>query len=416
MAKSKSAYSVPGKIGKIERHIIVVWVDNEAGVLARIAGLFSGRGYNIESLAVAEVDKKKHISRITIVTEGTPQVIEQINLQLKKLVPVHKVADFKRGEKDILFRELALFKILGNSKKIEKVKKICKKFNPVVLDKTNKSVVIQVTALRAEIDKLALDLKSLGLISTSRTGAVAMTKNQKYLINMKTYYDKDTNKDLIKNKKVAIFGYGSQGHAHALNLKDSGVKEVVVALREGSSSIKKAESAGLKVMSLSDAAAWADVVMMLTPDELQSEIYKNHIEQRMKEGTSLAFAHGLNIHFDLINARKDLDVFMVAPKGPGHTVRSEYQKGGGVPCLMAVHKDSSGKAKDLALSYASAVGGGKAGIIETTFKDECETDLFGEQTVLCGGLVELIKNGFETLTEAGYPQKWLTLKHFMKLN
>ena len=220
---------------------------------------------------------------------------------------------------------------------------------------------------------------------------------------MKTYYDKDTNKDLIKDKKVAIFGYGSQGHAHALNLKDSGVKEVVVALREGSSSIKKAESAGLKVMSLSDAAAWADVVMMLTPDELQSEIYKNHIEQRMKEGTSLAFAHGLNIHFNLINARKDLDVFMVAPKGPGHTVRSEYQKGGGVPCLMAVHKDSSGKAKDLALSYASAVGGGKAGIIETTFKDECETDLFGEQTVLCGGLVELIKNGFETLTEAGYP-------------
>ena len=220
---------------------------------------------------------------------------------------------------------------------------------------------------------------------------------------MKTFYEKDTDTNLIKNKKVAVFGYGSQGHAHALNLKDSGVKEVVVALREGSSSVKKAESEGLKVMSLSDAAAWADVVMMLTPDELQSEIYKNHIEQRMKEGTSLAFAHGLNIHFDLINARKDLDVFMVAPKGPGHTVRSEYQKGGGVPCLMAVHKDSSGKARDLALSYASAIGGGKAGIIETTFKDECETDLFGEQTVLCGGLVELIKNGFETLTEAGYP-------------
>ena len=203
MAKSKSAYSVPGKIGKIERHIIVVWVDNEAGVLARIAGLFSGRGYNIESLAVAEVDKKKHISRITIVTEGTPQVIEQINLQLKKLVPVHKVADFKRGEKDILFRELAMFKILGNTKKIEKVKKICKKFNPVILDKTRKSIVIQVTALRAEIDKLALDLKSLGLISTSRTGAVAMTKRFKNIqLIMKTYYDKDTNKDLIKNKKL----------------------------------------------------------------------------------------------------------------------------------------------------------------------------------------------------------------------
>ena len=220
---------------------------------------------------------------------------------------------------------------------------------------------------------------------------------------MKMFYEKDANVNLIKEKKVAIFGYGSQGHAHALNLKDSGVKNVVVALREGSSSIKKAEKEGLKVMSLSDAAAWADVVMVLTPDELQASIYKNHIEQRMKQGTSLAFAHGLNIHFNLINSRKDLDVFMVAPKGPGHLVRSEYQRGGGVPCLMAVHKDSSGKARDLAMSYACAVGGGRSGIIETTFKDECETDLFGEQTVLCGGLVELIKNGFETLVEAGYP-------------
>ena len=220
---------------------------------------------------------------------------------------------------------------------------------------------------------------------------------------MKMLYEKDANVDLIKSKKIAIFGFGSQGHAHALNLKDSGVKEVVVALREGSSSKKKAEAEGLEVMSLSDAAEWADILMMLTPDELQSQIYKNHIEQRMREGTSLAFAHGLNIHFNLINARKDLDIFMIAPKGPGHLVRSEYQKGGGVPCLMAIHQDSSGKAKDLALSYASAIGGGKSGVIETTFKDECETDLFGEQSVLCGGLVELIKNGYETLVEAGYP-------------
>jgi ketol-acid reductoisomerase len=219
---------------------------------------------------------------------------------------------------------------------------------------------------------------------------------------MKMFYEKDADVDLIKSKKVAIFGFGSQGHAHALNLKDSGVEEVVVALREGSSSKKKAESQGLRVMSLSDAAEWADVVMILTPDELQAQIYKNHIEQRVKEGTSIAFAHGLNIHFNLINARKDLDVFMIAPKGPGHLVRSEYQKGGGVPCLMAIHKDSSGKARDLALSYAVAIGGGKSGIIETTFREECETDLFGEQTVLCGGLVELIKNGFETLVEAGY--------------
>ena len=217
------------------------------------------------------------------------------------------------------------------------------------------------------------------------------------------YYEKDADANLIKSKKVAIVGFGSQGHAHALNLKDSGVKEIVVALRENSPSVKKAESAGLKVMSISDAAEWADVLMILAPDELQSAIYKNHVEQRIKQGASLAFAHGLNIHYDLIKARDDLDVFMIAPKGPGHLVRTEYQKGGGVPCLMAVHKDSTGKAKDLALSYASAVGGGRSGIIETTFKDECETDLFGEQAVLCGGLVELIKKGFETLTEAGYP-------------
>ena len=219
---------------------------------------------------------------------------------------------------------------------------------------------------------------------------------------MKMFYEKDADVNLIKEKKVAIFGYGSQGHAHALNLKDSGVKEVVVALRDGSASKAKAESKGLKVMNLSDAAEWADVAMILTPDEMQATIYKNHIEQRIKKGTSLAFAHGLNIHYNLINARKDLDVFMVAPKGPGDLVRSEYEKGGGVPCLMAIHQDGSGKARELALSYASAIGGGKSGIIETTFKDECETDLFGEQSVLCGGLVELIKNGYETLVEAGY--------------
>ena len=219
---------------------------------------------------------------------------------------------------------------------------------------------------------------------------------------MKMFYEKDADVNLIKDKKVAIFGYGSQGHAHALNLKDSGVKEVVVALRDGSASKAKAESKGLKVMNLSDAAEWADVVMILTPDELQASIYKNHIEQRVRKGTSIAFAHGLNVHYDLIKAREDLDVFMVAPKGPGHTVRGEYLKGGGVPCLIAVDKNVSGNAKEIGLAYASAVGGGKSGIIETTFKEECETDLFGEQSVLCGGLMSLIKNGFETLVEAGY--------------
>ena len=219
---------------------------------------------------------------------------------------------------------------------------------------------------------------------------------------MRVYYDRDADINLIKNKKVVIVGYGSQGHAHAANLRDSGVKEIAVALRSDSNSIDKAKSAGFKVMNVADASKWADVIMMLTPDELQGEIYREEIEKNMKSGAAIAFAHGLNVHFNLIEPRNDIDVFMVAPKGPGHTVRSEYQKGGGVPCLIAIDQDISGNTHDIGLSYASAVGGGRSGVIETTFKEECETDLFGEQTVLCGGLVELIRAGYETLTEAGY--------------
>ncbi|AUC98552.1 MULTISPECIES: ketol-acid reductoisomerase [Bradyrhizobium] len=219
---------------------------------------------------------------------------------------------------------------------------------------------------------------------------------------MRVYYDRDADLNLIKGKKVAIVGYGSQGHAHALNLKDSGVKDVAIALRKGSASAKKAEAAGFKVLEVAEAAKWADLVMMLTPDELQGDIYREHLHDNMKKGAALVFAHGLNVHFNLLDPRADLDVLMIAPKGPGHTVRSEYQRGGGVPCLIAIAKDSSGNAHDLGLSYASAIGGGRAGIIETTFKEECETDLFGEQVVLCGGLVELIKGGYETLVEAGY--------------
>ncbi len=219
---------------------------------------------------------------------------------------------------------------------------------------------------------------------------------------MRVYYDRDADINLIKGKNVAIVGYGSQGHAHALNLRDSGVKNIAVALRAGSPTAKKAEGEGLKVMTVVEAAKWADVVMMLTPDELQADIYRDELHANMKQGAALLFAHGLNVHFNLIEPRKDLDVLMVAPKGPGHTVRSEYQKGGGVPTLIAIHQDATGNAHDLGLSYASANGGGRAGIIETTFKEECETDLFGEQVVLCGGLVELIRAGFETLVEAGY--------------
>lgn len=219
---------------------------------------------------------------------------------------------------------------------------------------------------------------------------------------MKVYYDADADLGLIKDKKIAIVGYGSQGHAHAQNLRDSGVKDVAIALRASSATAKKAEGAGFQVMTNADAAAWADIVMILAPDEHQAAIYANDLHANMKQGAALAFAHGLNIHFGLIEARADLDVIMIAPKGPGHTVRSEYQRGGGVPCLIAIDRDVSGNAHDVALAYASGVGGGRSGIIETNFREECETDLFGEQAVLCGGITHLIQAGFETLTEAGY--------------
>lgn len=218
---------------------------------------------------------------------------------------------------------------------------------------------------------------------------------------MKLYYDQDADLSIIRGKRVAIIGYGSQGHAHANNLKDSGV-DVVVGLREGSASAQKAQKAGLEVASVADAVSGADVVMVLVPDELQASLYKDQIEPNLKQGAALLFAHGFNIHFGFIEPRKDTDVFMVAPKGPGHLVRSTFSQGGGVPCLIAIAQDASGNAKDIALSYASAIGGGRAGVIETTFREETETDLFGEQTVLCGGLTSLIQAGFETLVEAGY--------------
>jgi ketol-acid reductoisomerase len=218
---------------------------------------------------------------------------------------------------------------------------------------------------------------------------------------MNVYYDKDTDLSLIRSKKVSIIGYGSQGHAHANNLKESGV-DVTIGLRPGSASAHKAEKAGLTVKSIEEAVQQADVVMILAPDEHQAKIYREQVGPHIKDGAALAFAHGFNIHFGMIEARENLDVIMIAPKGPGHLVRSTYTQGGGVPSLIAVHQDATGQAKDIALSYASANGGGRAGIIETNFREECETDLFGEQVVLCGGLTSLIQAGFETLVEAGY--------------
>ena len=219
---------------------------------------------------------------------------------------------------------------------------------------------------------------------------------------MRVYYDRDADINLIKNKNIVIVGYGSQGHAHAMNLRDSGFLNVAIALREDSKSKSKAEKAGFKVMTPSDSASWADIIVMLTPDELQSDIYNDQIAPNIKEGAVLSFAHGLNIHFNLIKPNNSIDVIMVAPKGPGHTVRAEYVRGAGVPCLVAVNNNSSGNALEIAIAYASAIGGGRAGIIETTFKEECETDLFGEQSVLCGGLTHLILAGYETLVDAGY--------------
>ncbi len=233
---------------------------------------------------------------------------------------------------------------------------------------------------------------------------------------MQVYYDKDCDLSLIQGKKVAIIGYGSQGHAHALNLKESGV-EVAIGLRAGSGSQKKAEGEGLTVKAIEEASAWADVVMVLAPDENHAEIYANQIEPNLREGATLAFAHGFSVLYNQVSPRKDLDVIMIAPKAPGHTVRSEFARGGGIPDLIAIHQDASGRAKDIALSYASGIGGGRTGIIETTFKDETETDLFGEQAVLCGGTVELVRAGFETLTEAGYPAEmaYFECLHELKL-
>ena len=219
---------------------------------------------------------------------------------------------------------------------------------------------------------------------------------------MRVYYDRDCDVNLIKDKKVAILGYGSQGHAHALNLRDSGAKNLVVALRPGSPSAKKAEAEGLKVMGIAEAAAWCDLIMFTMPDELQAETYKKYVHDNLREGAAIAFAHGLNVHFGLIEPKPGVDVIMMAPKGPGHTVRWEYQNGMGVPALFAIEQDASGHARELAMAYAKGIGGTRAGILETNFKEETETDLFGEQAVLCGGASQLVMYGFETLVEAGY--------------
>ncbi|RCL00065.1 MAG: ketol-acid reductoisomerase [Candidatus Tokpelaia sp. JSC188] len=241
-----------------------------------------------------------------------------------------------------------------------------------------------------------------GVFLIQQKVCIGCKNDERETLDMRVYYDNDADLNLIRTKKVVMIGYGSQGRAHALNLKDSGIQEIRIALRSNSSTAKKAKTDGFQVFGIAEAAKWADLVMMVIPDEIQADIYRMHIHENLRNGAAIAFAHGLNVHFGLIEPRKTVDVVMIAPKGPGHTVRSEYQKGSGVPCLIAIEQDASGNAHSMALSYACAVGGGRSGVIETTFKEECETDLFGEQAVLCGGLVELIRIGFETLVESGY--------------
>ncbi len=233
---------------------------------------------------------------------------------------------------------------------------------------------------------------------------------------VKKYYEPDCNLGLLDGKKVAVLGFGSQGHAHAQNLHDSGI-DVIVGLREGSARVAQAEAAGIKVMGLSEAAAAGDIVMMLVPDELAADIYKTHVEKNLKDGDALAFAHGFNLHYSQITPPADVDVIMIAPKGPGHTVRTQYEEGKGVPSLIAIYQDYTGRAKDVALAYAAGIGAGRAGILETTIKEETETDLFGEQAIICGGVAELMKAGFDTLVEAGYAPEMAYFEciHEMKL-
>src|SRR6218665_991981 len=404
------------------KHIIAVLLENEPGALSRVVGLFSARGYNIESLTVAPTEDAS-LSRMTIQTTGSDDVIEQITKHLNRLIEVVKVVDLTEGA--YTERELMMVKIRALGKQREEMKRIADIFRGRIIDVTEKSYTIELTGDQAKNDAFLLAIDRSAILETVRTGASGIGRGERVLRvqdkrvrfihditrntltpfqperPMKVFYDKDCDLSLIKGKTVAIIGYGSQGHAPAQNLNDRGVK-VVVAHRQGGASSHKRGKAGLTVLEVDTAVKSADVVMVLLPDEQIAEVYQRNVAPHIRQGASLAFAHGFNVHYNQVVPRSDLDVWMVAPKAPGHTVRSTYTQGGGVPHLVAVHQDPSGKARDLALSYAMANGGGKAGIIETNFKEETETDLFGEQAVLCGGAVELIKMGYETLIEAGY--------------
>ena len=427
-----SAYGVDRK-----HHILSVLVENKAGVLARVAGLFSRRGYNIFSLAVAPSDDER-LSRITIVVDVESAPLEQIVKQLDKLIPVVAITEldpaFSRE------RELLLATVAVDTETRGQVIQLVGVFEGKIVDVGFDRLTIMMAGAPSKVDDFEELIRVYGIVELQRTGRVALPmldrsegrststvggralglttsrhtgSNQVQphrfrphregrLSTMATlYYEKDADPSLIGGRKVAIVGYGSQGHAHALNLSESGV-DVRVGLREGSGSKQKAEEAGLRVLPIDQAAAEADVIMILLPDTEQAAVYEESIAPHLRPGDAIFFAHGFNIRFGLIDPPAGVDVAMVAPKGPGHLVRRTYTEGGGVPSLVAVEADPSGKAHALALSYAHGIGATRAGVLDTTFAEETETDLFGEQVVLCGGLTALVQAGYETLVGAGY--------------
>ena len=403
----------------MNRLVLSLLVENNPGVLSRVAGLFSRRGYGIESLSVGKTNEP-NVSRMTVVAVGDELILNQIEKQLGKLVEVIEIFPLKPEES--VYRELVLVKVEADEKQRSSLVSIADIFRARIIDVAPASLVIEVTGDQSKIDGLLAMLEGFNVVEMVRTGLSGIKRGLGEIEigglekMAKIFYESDCDLSLLDGKTVAVIGYGSQGHAHALNMKESGVN-VIIGLYEGSKSWKKAEEQGFEVYTSAEAAKKADIIMILINDELQAKLYKESIEPNLEEGNMLMFAHGFNIHFGQIVPPKNVDVTMVAPKGPGHTVRSEYQVGKGVPCLVAVEQDATGRAQDVALAYALAIGGARAGVLETDFRTETETDLFGEQAVLCGGVCALMQAGFETLVEAGYDPRnaYFECIHEMKL-
>ena len=413
-------------------HTLSVLVEDKPGVLARVAALFSRRGFNIESLAVGPTEAK-NMSRMTIVVTAEETPLEQITKQLNKLINVIKIVE--QDDDNMVARQLALIKVRADAGTRSQVIEAVNLFRAKIIDVSNESLTIEATGTEEKLEALLRVLEPYGIRETVQSGVVALSRGPRGMTtsqvtdpteettrrkvqpwSVEMFYDDDADLSIIQGRKVGVIGYGSQGHAHSLSLRDSGV-QVKVGLKEGSKSRAKVEEQGLEVDTPAEVAKWADVIMLLAPDTAQAEIFKNDIEPNLKAGDALFFGHGLNIHFGLIKPPADVTIGMVAPKGPGHLVRRQFVDGKGVPCLVAIEQDPTGEGLALALSYAKGIGGTRAGVIKTTFKDETETDLFGEQAVLCGGTEELVKTGFEVMVEAGYAPElaYFEVLHELKL-